>query len=95
MAFRIGCQAVYVKPGGRRIQRSAHTGFGVGGPIEPSLWCLASVPIIVGAFVAARAPAPAFVDDVAFLVWTLVGLAREPCHSVRGARRRAGRRSAP
>eukprot|EP00969_Alexandrium_andersonii_P123373 5451977-Alexandrium_andersonii.AAC.1 len=59
MAFVVGRQAVFIKPGGRRVQRSVHTGVGMGGPIQPFTRCLAFDPIIVGASVAPRAPAPA------------------------------------
>eukprot|EP00969_Alexandrium_andersonii_P027621 1205258-Alexandrium_andersonii.AAC.1 len=48
----------------------------MGGPIKPFLWRVAFDPVVVATFSASRAPTPAFVDDVAKLVSTLVGLWR-------------------
>eukprot|EP00969_Alexandrium_andersonii_P188779 8342287-Alexandrium_andersonii.AAC.1 len=76
MAFVLARRAQFALPDGRRVSRPALAGVGMGGPIKPFLWRVAFDPVVVAAFSASRAPTPAFVDDVAMLVSTLVGLWR-------------------
>eukprot|EP00969_Alexandrium_andersonii_P299459 13239805-Alexandrium_andersonii.AAC.1 len=61
----------------------------MGGPIRPFLRRVAFDPIVVAAFSASRAPTPAFIDDVAMLVSTLVGLWRASA-AIRSAAKAAG-----
>eukprot|EP00969_Alexandrium_andersonii_P132587 5862917-Alexandrium_andersonii.AAC.1 len=72
MAFILARHAQFALPNGRRVGRPVLAGVGMGGPINPFLWCVAFDPVVVAAFSASRALAPAFVDDVAMLVSTLV-----------------------